>query len=168
MAHIHRFSRNRCTSVTTPTPQTLKAVCRLQDTLTDARVEILVGLPDLNIIETAGEVLRNPFADLLDPVPHLKKIIGVRVGPGMLKIIKGLMGIEPEKAELCYMVQECCEAVILSMTKEILAKAPRDPREGAAFFSKMVQKNVRLYNQCAAFRPDSTLVEALKPPENSG
>ncbi len=165
MAHIHQFSRNRCTTVTEPDPETIQANCSLEDTLTEARVEILVQLPDLNIIQAKGEFKRSPFADQPEADSLLEKIIGVRVGPGMLKILKGLIGTEPEKAALCYLVEECCEAVILSMTKEILARAPRDPQEGAAFFSKMVKKNIRLYNQCAAFRPDSSLVEGMNPPD---
>jgi hypothetical protein len=164
LAHIHQFSRNRCTTVSAPSPETLLAACTLTDTLTRARVEIVVKLPDLNIIEAAGEFTVSPFQNQPQPGPLLEKIIGVRVGPGMLKILKGLIGTEPERAELCYLVEECCEAVILSMTKGILAKAPRNPEEGDEFFSRMVRKNIRLYNQCAAFRPDSSLVKGMTPP----
>jgi hypothetical protein len=165
LAYINQFTRNRCTSVSEPSQDTLRACCRLQDSLTEAEVEILVKLPDLNIIEARGDFSRSPYEDQHEPNPLLKKIIGVRVGPGMLKILKGLIGTKPDKEELCYMVEECCEAVILSMTKGILARAPRDPEDGAAFFSKMVRKNIRLYNQCAAFRKDSPLVEGMDVPD---
>ena len=166
MAYIHRFSRNRCTTVEEDGPERLRARCSLTDTLTEARVELEVALPDLNITRARGEILGSPFAGL-EPNPLLEKIVGVRVGPGMLKILKGLIGPEPDKAELCYMVEECCEAVIISMTKSILALAPREPQDSDVFFSKMVRKAVRLYNQCAAFRPDSPLVEGMTPPDKT-
>ena len=167
MAYIHSYSRSRCTTVQESAPDTIQTACRLQDTLTEAWVELKVALPDLNIVEARGETLRCPFPRPPDPNPLLEKIIGVRVGPGMLKILKGLIGPEPDKAELCYMVEECCEAVILSMTKPILARAPREPMDSSEFFSKMVRKAVRLYNQCAAFKPDSPLVEGMTPPDKA-
>lgn len=166
MAYINQFSRNRCTTVEEDGPNMLRARCGLSDTLTDAWVELEVALPDLNITRARGEILRCPYSKP-EPNPLLEKIIGVRVGPGMLKILKGLIGPEPDKAELCYMVEECCEAVIISMTKSILALAPREPEDSAVFFSKMVRKAVRLYNQCAAFKPDSPLVEGMTPPDKS-
>ena len=167
MAYINQYSRNRCTTVQESSRNSLLSLCRLQDTLTEAWVEIRVALPDLNITQAKGEIARCPFAQPLDPDPLLERIVGVRVGPGMLKILKGLIGHEPDKAELCYMVEECCEAVILSMTKPILARAPREPMDSSAFFSKMVRKAVRLYNQCAAFKPDSPLVEGMTPPDKT-
>ena len=65
--------------------------------------------------------------------------------------------------ELRFMVEECCQAVILSFTKEELAGAPRDEREAREFYAKLVKENTRLYNSCIAFAPDSPLVKGIKP-----
>lgn len=83
----------------------------------------------------------------------------------MLKIIKGLVGEEEELRQIAYMVEECCQAIIISLTKDILAKAPESEEEKIEYFSGMVRENIRLYNRCAAFAPGSRLVEGIEPPK---
>ena len=53
------FSRNRCTEVEQVDDQTIRSACHLQDTLTDAFVEVEVRLPDLEIASVKGEVRRS-------------------------------------------------------------------------------------------------------------
>ena len=97
----------------------------------------------------------------------LRKVIGVRVGPSMLKIIKGLIGeTDGCMRQLTFMVEECCHAVILSLTKDVLVSSPR-PMEldkAIGFYHSMVKENIRLYNRCAAFAAGSRLVEGIEPP----
>ena len=165
MAHLLCFSRNRSTSVEQIDKQTIRSSCRLQDTLTDAFVEIIVALPDLNITSISGEVRRTYQEECLEDTDYLQKAVGVRVGPGMVEIIKGLM--EKDSAgcdELLFMLEECCHGVILTLTKKVLKKAPEDLEGRFEFFSKMVRNNIRLYNRCAAFAPGSRLVEGIEPP----
>ncbi len=164
MTDILSFSRNRCTNVEVINDQTIRSSCRLQDTLTEAFVEITAQLPDLEIIAVKGEVRRTHRKECLDSTEFLQKVVGVRIGPGMLEIVKGLLGESTECKELIFMVQECCHGVILSLTKDILLKAPEDQEGKTEFFSEMVRKNIRLYNRCAAFAPGSRLVEGLEPP----
>ena len=164
MTDILSFSRNRCTSVEVINDQTIRSSCRLQDTLTEAFVEITAQLPDLEIIAVKGEVRRTHRKECLDSTEFLQKVVGVRIGPRMLEIVKGLLGESTECKELIFMVQECCHGVILSLTKDILLKAPEDQEGKTEFFSEMVRKNIRLYNRCAAFAPGSRLVEGLEPP----
>lgn len=164
MTDILSFSRNRCTSVEVVDDQTIRSSCRLQDTLTEAFVEITAQLPDLEITAVKGEVRRTHRKECLDSTEFLQKVMGVRIGPGMLEIIKGLLGESTECKELIFMVQECCHGVILSLTRDILLKAPEDQEGKTEFFSEMVRKNIRLYNRCAAFAPGSRLVEGLEPP----
>ena len=38
-----------------------------------------------------------------------------------------------------------------------------DVEEARAYYHDMVEKNMRLYNRCAAFAKGSTLVEGLEP-----
>ena len=166
MANLLRYSRNRCTSVEQLDETTLKSTCRLQDTLTDARVEISVRLPDLEITGVSGHVRRTYQEECRDAADALEKVIGVRIGAGMLKIIKGLVGEETDCGQLGFMVEECCHGVILAFTKETLVTTPRpkEIEEAKRFYQGMVKKNLRFYNRCAAFAPGSSMVEGISPP----
>ena len=163
MPDLTSFARNRCTSVEQLDDQTLRSSCRLQDTLTDAMVEIEVKLPDLEIIHAAGEFQRSYRRACLDPGDALQKVVGVRIGSGMLKIIEGLLAEVTECADLAVMVEECCHAVILSFTKGTLKDVPESPREKKEFFANMIRENTRLYNRCAAFAPGSSIVDDIPP-----
>ena len=158
------FSRNRCTAVQRVDEHTLKSQCRLQDTTMDACVEITVRMPDLEITDVTGTVHRSVWGDAFDPSDALKSAVGVRVAPGMLKIIKGLIGDKPELKELSFMVEECCHGVILSFTQDVLLTAPKEEAEAMVYYADMVKENIRLYNRCAAFSPGSSLVDGIEPP----
>jgi hypothetical protein len=162
VAEILSFSRNRHTSVEQIDDTTLRAVCRLQDSLTDARVEISVTLPDLEIVDVGGEVVRSPGNIDDDVEARLRKVNGVRIGPGMKKIIKGLLGKSRIEKQLGFMVLECCDGVILTFTKDVLIKAPKEKEAEIAFFEKMVKDNPRLYKSCAALSPGSPLVDGIE------
>ncbi len=166
--NVTRFSRNRCTAVEVIDENTLRSTCRLQDTLTDAKVEILVRLPDLEIAAATAEFLRTPEKACLRTAEAIGKMIGVRIGAGMLKIIKGLIGDATDCKQLAFMVEECCHGVILSMTKDQLNAAPPGADVPPEVYIEMVRKNIRLYNRCAAFAPGSSMVEGIEPPQNEG
>ena len=166
MLSILKYSRNRCTSVEQIDDQTMRSSCRLQDTLTHAFVEIVVKLPDFEIISACGEVHRTYQTECRKSDLSLEKVIGVRIGPGVLKIIRGLVGEETDCKQLAFMVEECCHGVILSFTKDVLLDNPRpeDKAEAKEFYGNMVRENIRLYNRCAAFAPGSFMVEGIEPP----
>ena len=163
MADILCFSRNRCTSVEQIDEKTMRTSCRLQDTLTDALVEVMVKIPDLEVMDVSGKVRRSVGKEEIQIVDALRGVIGIRVGPGMKKIIKGLIGKSEIEKQLALMVEECCEAVILTFTKDVLLYAPKDKLKEREFFENMVKSNPRLYNSCAALAPGSPLVEGIKP-----
>ncbi|MFP4085252.1 MAG: hypothetical protein ACLFUL_00530 [Desulfobacteraceae bacterium] len=169
MANILRFSRNRCTSVEQVDEDTLRSTCRLQDTLTDATVEIAVKLPDLEITHAAFDIRRTHEEGCRGPSDPLQNVVGVRIGPGVLKIIKGLVGKAVDCRQLGFMVEECCHGVILSFTKEEMVSSPRPTEMEAlkAYYASKVKENIRLYNRCAAFAAGSSLVEGIEPPESS-
>ena len=95
----------------------------------------------------------------------MEKAAGIRIGAGMTEIIQGALSESVACEELIFMVEECCHAIIISLTRTILEKSPPDQEGKHAFFARMVAKNIRLYNRCAAFAPGSSLVEGLAPPE---
>ena len=165
MADILCFSRNRCTAVEQIDEQTLRSSCRIQDTLGDAFVEVRIKVPDLEIIDVNGRIIRSVRTPKINVAEALRKVIGVRVGPGMKKIIKGLMGQSDIEKQLGFMVEECCDGVILSFTKDVLLNAPKEKSKEKEYFEDMVRSNPRLYNSCAALAPGSPLVEGIEPPE---
>lgn len=165
MPHLLNFSRNRRTEVEELDERTIRSSCRVQDNVTDAFVEIKAGLPDLEITEITARVNRSPRKECSGSVEGLQKALGVRIGAGMIEILNGTLSERVECEELIFMLEECCHGVILSLTRDVLEKAPADEEGKHAFFSKMVKKSIRLYNRCAAFAPGSSLVKGLTPPE---
>ncbi|MDA8326463.1 MAG: hypothetical protein M0033_09635 [Nitrospiraceae bacterium] len=163
-ANILKFSLNRCTCVERLEDNTLRSVCTLRDTFTSASVEIVSRLPDLEIVSAQGQ-FHHEWLKLPDIDGIFLKLKGIRIGAGMLKIISGLIGQREELRQLTYMVEECCQAVIISLTRDILVQAPESEEAKLEFFSNMVRENIRLYNRCAAFAPGSRLVEHSQPPK---
>ncbi len=158
------FSRNRCTNVEQIDDQTLRSTCRLQDTMTDAWVEIMVKLPDLEITAATGKFYRTSQRACIEPGNAFEKMIGVRIGSGMLKIIKGLIREATDCGQLGFMIEECCHSVILSFTKDQIGLIPDGEEIGTEVYKQMVRDNIRLYNRCAAFAPGSSMVEGIDPP----
>ena len=161
MAHLISFSRSRCTSVEESSDGIMTCTCRVTDNVLDARVQIQATLPDLEIMAADSRIDHSLIKGMPAAEERLQNLLGVRIGPGMLKIIEGIMGDDPACAELAYMAEECCDGAILSLTKKELKKAPLKPGDSRDHFSKMVQKNVRLYNRCAAFADGSSLLDGV-------
>jgi hypothetical protein len=161
MADILFFIRNRCTTVERVEDQTIRSTCRVQDTLLEAWVEILVTSPNLEIVEVRGQIRRSGEGERTDITQHLQPVLGARVGPGIKKIVRGLIVNGPLVETIAILLDECCNGVILSFTRDILALAPQDRAGEKEFFSNMVRANPRLYNSCAALSADSPLMAEL-------
>lgn len=164
MANILCFSRNRCTAVEQMDEETLRSSCFLQDPLREISVEIRVKLPDLEIIGAGGKMMRSVGEEKIDVGQALQKVVGVRIGPGLRKILGGVMGKSAIHRHFTFMVEECCNGVILAFTKEVLLSAPQDKWGEKKYFENRVRTNPRLYNSCAALAPGSPLVEGVEPP----
>ncbi len=161
--NLFKFSRNRSVSVDEFENGALRSICHLVDTLNDMRVEIVVKLPDMEITSIAAMVDRcfDPYEK--EAVEDLAELTGVRIGPGMTKIFKGLVRETTTNSQLLFMVEEACHGVILTSTKDMAAMVPEDQELTAAEYKAMVKANIRLYNRCAAFAPGSSLVEGINP-----
>ena len=167
MANIACFTRNRCTTVELLDEQTTRSACRVQDTSMDAWVEIRVKSPNLDIVDASGEVKYFVDGGRINLSEDLRKVVGTRVGPGIKKIIRGLIGDHPFIEIISTLLDECCNGVIMSFTRDILLSAPKDPAGEKAFFSDMVRANPRLYNSCAALSEGSPLMETLKSDQST-
>ena len=93
MAHIISFSRSRCTTVEESSDGRMTCICRVTDNLLDARVQIQATLPDLEIMSIESRAEHCLIKGMAEARERLKSLLGVRIGPGLLKIIKGLMGM---------------------------------------------------------------------------
>ena len=164
MTDILCFSRNNAVTVEQPDEQTMVSSCRLQDTLTDLLVVIRVRTPHLEIIDIEGEIRRSSEPDPPHIHETLRKVIGVRVGPGIKKIVTGLMGEGATEKKLVFMIGECCNGIILSFTRQVLLGAPENKEEERDYFANMVKNSPRLYNSCAALSPESPLMDGIEPP----
>ncbi|NPA24550.1 MAG: hypothetical protein GXO34_01820 [Deltaproteobacteria bacterium] len=160
--NIPLFTFNRCTSVEVVGDNELRSVCRLRDSVTDAEIAVNVRLPDLEIIGISGYFHHDRLQPPADLDAHLRRVVGVRVGSGMLKIIAGLLGEDENCRQLVYMVEECCHGVILNLTRKVLLQAPDDEAGSFAFFSGLVKKSTRLYDRCAAYAAGSPLVREFE------
>lgn len=165
MNNLLSFSRNRCTRVEEISAERMRTVCNLQDTLMDARVEMTVRLPDFEIETIQGNISRFVGSEIPDMNPALQNMVGIRIGAGVRKMIKGLIHASGVSRQLVFMVEECCQAVILAFTKDVLQKTPPEQTAEKEFYINMVKENVRLYNRCAAFAPGSSLLEGIEPPK---
>jgi hypothetical protein len=167
MPEILSFSRNRCTSVEQVDDRTLRSTCRSQDNLMDACVEITVKLPDLEITWATCTITRSQREKKPIARNDLQKLIGSRVGPGIKKIIWSTIEHWPDAEQIAAMLDECCNGIILSFTRDVLIQAPKDQTGEKEFFAGMVRANPRLYNSCAALAPDSPLMEFLELDKSS-
>lgn len=166
MGDILLFFRNRCTTIEQIDEFTLRSCCHLEDPLIAASVQVLVKTPDLEIIGAEGKIVRSIRNVEFDVDECLRNLRGVRVGPGLRKIVEGIMGKNEIHRQLTSMIEECCSGVILSFTKDVLLHAPKDRLREKDYFESMVRSNPRLYNSCAAFAPGSPLVARIEPPHS--
>ena len=164
MANLLCYSRNRATNVEQIDDSTLVSTCCLQDSLTEAEVTLSIRLPELEIVEARGRFKRSNSKACMGVEAAITRVVGVRIGAGMKKIIRGLVSQETDCMEVAVMVEECCHAVILAFTKDMLALVPEDLALEKDFFANMVKENIRLYNSCAAFAPGSPIVDGIDPP----
>jgi hypothetical protein len=164
VAEVLCFSRNRGTTVEAVDERTTRSISRVQDTGMEAEVEILVQAPDLEIINVRASVRRSATGEARDFSEDLRPVIGARVGPGIKKIIRGLLAAAPLLETWASLLEECCNGVIMVFTKEVLLQAPKDRVGECIFFRTMVQANPRLYNSCAALAADSPLMAGLDSP----
>ena len=157
-----RFLRNKVVEVN-PMPDGGIAVSwRLTDDLLKAEVNLKVQPPDLEIVE-AEAGLDRLVPKAWSTAPELiKKIEGVRVGAGLHKIVRGLLGGPNGCSVLVHAVLESATAVILHFTRPVVQAGDRLEGEAKlANLREMVKNNPRLVRSCVAFQDDSPIMKSL-------
>jgi len=152
------FTRNKIVEVEPLAEGALSISWRLVDSLTEAEIRMEVRLPDLEITEVRARLERSPHPECTPTPGSIQKVVGVRVGPGLRKIVHGLMGGSAGCAELIEGVLECANAAILHFTvPQIQANAKGSEEERRKRYQNMLQFNPRLVGSCIAFADDSPL-----------
>jgi hypothetical protein len=154
--------RNKVVEVEPLTESILSVSWRLVDTLTEAEIRMKVKLPDLEITEAEARMERFPHLECAQAQGFIQKMIGVRVGPGLRKIVQGLIGGSSGCPELAEGVLEGCNAVILHFTTPPLKAVEKgNEEERLKGLQDMVKSNPRLVRSCIAFADDSPIMEGL-------
>jgi len=163
------FQMNSLTTVESPEPGSWRVVTRSEDDFFSAEVSLDVKAPALDIRKAKLEVKR----DFLGLVPDLsqitEKLIGVRVGPGMTKIVRAVLGGHNGSNRLAELVLEAMEMLVNAITVPELRKATEmageplgEESDGAKVclndrvigdkMAGLMAANPRMKDSCAAFR----------------
>jgi hypothetical protein len=157
-----RFLRNKVVEVTPQAEGSLKVSWRLTDDLLKAEVSLTVQPPDLEIVEAEAELERLVPRQWASAPQLIKKIEGVRVGAGLRKITRGLLGGPDGCPILVNAVLESANAVILHFTRPVLqAGESLEGEEALAFLREMIKNNPRLVRSCVSFQDNSPIMQGM-------
>jgi hypothetical protein len=157
-----RFLRNKVVEVEPLPDGDLGVSWRLTDDLLKAEIELRVRPPDLEIVEAKARMERLPLKAWSSAPELIKKVEGVRVGPGLRKIVAGLLGGPEGCPVLVHAVLEASNAVILHFTRPGIQAGER--LEGEILIAatrEMLKFNPRLIRSCIAFQDDSPIMQGI-------
>jgi hypothetical protein len=158
-----RFLRNKVVEVSPQADGNIAVSWRQTDDLLKAEVNLSVQLPDLEIVEASAELDRLVPQAWTNAAELIKKIEGVRVGAGLRKIVRGLLGGPQGCPVLEHAVLESANAVILHFTRPVLqASENLEGDEMLASLKEMVKNNPRLGRSCVAFQDDSPIMRGME------
>lgn len=158
MPDILVFSRNRYSGVERLDDNRVRSYCILNDTFYQSIADMEIHLPHLEIVSISASINKRGKDRIDYDSGSFKDIMGMRIGPGMRRIINDFTSKLDYGDKLALMIDECCNSVILAFTKKELLKAPKGLKEEKRFFKKMVKDNPRLLNSCAALSQGSPLL----------
>ncbi len=163
------FQSHSLVTVERPAPSLCRIIARSDDGLFSGEVALDVRLPALNIESVTLLITR----DVLGPPRYLTatadRLVGVRVGQGMTRIVREIMGGPDGSARMTDMVLDSMEMLINGLTVPELRKALEtggsrcrsDPDEPGTLLNDVLigpettlamAVNPRLKDSCAAFK----------------
>ena len=153
------YIRNKHASTIELDGESILARTTIEDTFFAAIVEMIVQLPDLEVASIKGEIKRAlHHKECQGAIPLLQGVVGLRVGPGIIKAVNSLIGGTKGCPKMADLVLECCDEVILRFTldplKRLQAMTGDEWEEGMKEF---LQQNPRLMGSCIAFSEESPL-----------
>jgi hypothetical protein len=125
----------------------------INDTFFEAEVELEVKVPELEILSAKGQIKRAFFPECQKAISLLDKAVSMRVGPGITRTIRDLIGGANGCDRLADLVFECFDAVILRFTAEQMRswKKPETIEEEIKTQVEYLKQNPRLLDSCIAF-----------------
>ena len=163
------YTENRSVTVRQSPTGAWLAEASVNDSLLDARLTLEIVMPGLSIAGARYDIQRSalPYDDMNSA---LERLNNVRVGPGMTKIVSGVLGGLQGSGILIGLALEAMEAIILAYTAmEFKTKGFQDPMEGQEpegsvrlnptvvgpeGVRTMAAQNPRLNRSCVAFMED--------------
>jgi hypothetical protein len=163
------FQTNHLTTVENAGHGLFRIVSRADDALFSAEVLLEVKLPALDIRKAELAVKRDVLALIPDLTAVAEKLIGVRIGPGMTKIVRGVVGGPEGSDRIAEIVLEAMEMLVNAFTAPELRKGMelggqpvRLDIDGPKVYLnnvlmgeeavKVMAGNPRLKDSCAAFQ----------------
>ena len=117
------FQMNNLTTVEMIEQGSWRVISRSEDDLFSAEVVLDVKSPALDIRQAKVEVKRDVLGLVQDLSTATDKLIGVRVGPGMTKIVRDVLGGENGSNRLAELVLDSMEMLVNAITVPELKKA---------------------------------------------
>ncbi len=158
------YSRNKHASVTDREDGSLLVKAQVEETCFAAQVEMIVSLPDLEITSVKAKVSRMMCEQCAEALPLVNKVAGLKVGPGIIKIINGLVGGSKGCPRLAELLLECCDQPILRFTVGPIAEVLAMPTEEEQMegHREFLRRNPRLADNCVAFAEGSLIREGVE------
>ena len=150
---VQTYLRNKHTSTTVLEDGSLFLRVVLNDTYFSSSVEMVIAVPDLEIISVKGEIDRCFNERCAEAIPLLQQAVGLRIGPGLIKSVTGLIGGSKGCPKMADLVLECCDQVVLHFTLQQMKKARLHGSEQdlAMAGREMLRQNPGLIGSCIAF-----------------
>lgn len=168
---IHDFQVNSLVTVDSIGKGLWRISTRYDDDLFSFVVTLDIRAPALDIINVRLAVTRDEFGVSTDLSSLEQRLIGVRVGPGMTKIVREIFSGTSMTSRLAELVLESMEMLVNAITVPELRKAVeiggvdiKAPSDGPKVFlndkvigdavAKSMAGNPRLKNSCVAFKEE--------------
>ncbi len=166
---ILNFQMNSLTTVEQLEKGLWRITARSDDDLFSAELTLDVKTPALDIRQAALEIRRDALGLVPDVSGAMTKLVGVRVGPGMTKIVRGILRDESGSERIADLVLEAMEMLVNALTVPELRKATqmvgvpvRLEIDGPDVYLndvllgeehiKLMAGNPRMKDSCVAFR----------------
>jgi len=146
------YSKHKYVNIIEQGEKNLKICAVLEDFFFDGEVEIEVKVPQMEILSAKGTINRSFFEGCQGTLSKLDKLVGLRIGPGIIKIVYSVLGITKGCDYLASLAVECCEGAILGLTVGPLYNAvPQIKKIKDVSTKKLIKMMPNLKNTCIAF-----------------
>jgi len=157
------FIRNKIVEVEPLADGNVTVYWRLRDSLQSVEITLKFQPPDLVITEAKADVKPLLHGQSASAQALIQKVEGVRVGPGLRKIVSGLLSGSEGCELLTRAVLESSNAVILHFTRYTLQ--PGDDIEGDAKIAAAranLKFNPRMIGNCVVYGPGSPVMQGVE------